>query len=184
MTNEIIISGFGGQGIMLMGQILANSAMNMDKKVTFFPSYGPEMRGGTANCTVVISDEEIASPVVSNPSIVIAFNLPSYHKFKKMLKKNGLLFYNSSLIELSDSQKKNKNEFAIPVSEIAQNMGNIRVANIVMLGYFTARTKLVSDKIVKKQIESAFKKKGDSIVNINLQAFEEGIKLSQGNAKK
>jgi len=175
MISEIIIAGFGGQGIMLMGQLLANAAMNEGKEVTFFPSYGPEMRGGTANCTVVISDEEIASPVVSNPSIVIAFNTPSYEKFKTILKKDGLLFANSSLIEIQKSGT-NKNEFIIPASEIAQNVGSIQTTNIVMLGFFINKTQLVTSKTVEKQIQSTFKKKGDAIIDLNLKAFKEGEK--------
>jgi len=175
MTDEIIIAGFGGQGIMLMGQILANAVMKEGKEVTFFPSYGPEMRGGTANCTVVISDEEIASPVVSNPSIVIALNAPSYEMFKKVLRKNGLLFANASLIEISKLSS-NKNEFTIPATEIAQNLGNIQTTNIVMLGFFVKKTQIVNDKTIEKQIQTTFKKKGDAIIDLNLKAFKEGEK--------
>ena len=99
MTHEIILAGFGGQGVMLMGQILTYAGMLENKHVSWMPSYGPEMRGGTANCTVVISDEPVGSPLVTNPGIVVAMNLPSMDKFEPTVKPGGVLLYNSSLIE-------------------------------------------------------------------------------------
>jgi len=133
MTTEIIFAGFGGQGVILAGKILALAGMNEDKYVSHIPSYGAEMRGGTANCSVIVSDEEVASPVIEKPDVVIALNKPSMTKFEELLKPNGLLIYNSSLIDIKPARKDIK-VIALPCTEIAMASNNPRGTNMVALG--------------------------------------------------
>lgn len=133
MTNEIIFAGFGGQGVILAGKILALAGMSEDKYVSHIPSYGAEMRGGTANCSVIVSDEEIASPVIEKPDVVIALNKPSMTKFEQQLKPNGLLIYNSSLIDVEPTRKDIR-VVALPCNEICAETNNPRGTNMVALG--------------------------------------------------
>ena len=133
MTTEIIFAGFGGQGVILAGKILALAGMSEDKYVSHIPSYGAEMRGGTANCSVIVSDDEVASPVIEHPDVVVALNLPSMVKFEPMLKKGGLLIYNSSLIN-EKPQRTDIRTIALPANELAEKCNNARGANMVVLG--------------------------------------------------
>lgn len=133
MTTEIIFAGFGGQGVILAGKILALAGMSEDKYVSHIPSYGAEMRGGTANCSVIVSDDEVASPVIEHPDVVVALNLPSMVKFEPALKKGGLLIYNSSLIS-EKPQRTDIRTIALPANEIAEQTNNARGANMVVLG--------------------------------------------------
>ena len=133
MTTEIIFAGFGEQGVILAGKILTLAGMSEDKFVSHIPSYGAEMRGGTANCSVIVSDEEVASPVIENPDVVVALNKPSMVKFEPQLKKGGLLIYNSSLIDIKPSRTDIR-YIALPANEIAAECKNERGANMVVLG--------------------------------------------------
>ena len=133
MTTEIIFAGFGGQGVILAGKILALAGMSEDKYVSHIPSYGAEMRGGTANCSVIVSDDEVASPVIEKPDVVVALNKPSMTKFEPMIKAGGILIYNSSLIDSKPSRKDIKS-IALPANEIAEKCNNARGANMVVLG--------------------------------------------------
>ena len=133
MTTEIIFAGFGGQGVILAGKILALAGMSEDKYVSHIPSYGAEMRGGTANCSVIVSDDEVASPVIEKPDVVVALNKPSMTKFEPMIKEGGLLIYNSSLIDSKPSRKDIK-IIALPANELAEKCNNARGANMVVLG--------------------------------------------------
>ena len=133
MKEEIIFAGFGGQGIMLMGKALSYAAMNNGKHVTWMPSYGAEVRGGTAHSMVIISDEIIASPVVKEPSMCIVMNRPSLQKFETKVKKNGFLIVNKSLIDI-DAERKDIDILNIPATSMASELGNLKVANMVMLG--------------------------------------------------
>ena len=133
MTTEIIFAGFGGQGVILAGKILTLAGMNEDKYVSHIPSYGAEMRGGTANCSVIVSDEEVASPVIEHPDVVVALNKPSMTKFETSLKKGGLLIYNSSLIDTVPSRKDIR-VLALPANDMAAETNNSRGANMVVLG--------------------------------------------------
>src|SRR5512139_3241904 len=137
MHEELIISGFGGQGALFAGQILSYAASEAGKFVTWIPSYGPEMRGGTAHCTVVISDEPIGSPLVRRPTSVIALNLPSFQKYEGLVKPSGLLVYNSSLID-ARPMRGDIRYAAVPANVIAEQLGNVRQANVVLLGAFLA----------------------------------------------
>jgi len=133
MTLEAIFAGFGGQGVMLIGQLLAYSGMYEGKNVSWFPAYGPEMRGGTANCSVVVSDDPVGSPVISEPDVLVAMNRPSLEKFEKLLKPGGILFYNTSLIDIKP-QRTDIKVIGIPANDIATELGNAKVANMVVMG--------------------------------------------------
>jgi 2-oxoglutarate ferredoxin oxidoreductase subunit gamma len=176
MTKEIIIAGFGGQGIVSSGIILAHGGLIEDKHVTFFPSYGAEMRGGTANCSVVISSEPVASPIVANPDIVIIMNEPSLARFEPQVKPNGLFFYNKTLIK---SEPKRKDLTIIPVeaSAIAEKLGQGRIANMVMLGIMAKRTHLISLDTLKEAQRRRYKKANDKQLALNDKALEHGYAL-------
>jgi len=143
MLIRTVIAGFGGQGVMSIGLNLAQAAMLEGKNVTWLPSYGAEVRGGTANCTVVISDEEIASPVASAPEFVVAMNQPSVMRFQNNIQSGGLFFINSSLVE-SEISRGDINIIKVPANSIAENLGSPKSANMVMLGAFTKKSGLVS----------------------------------------
>lgn len=177
MQHEIIFSGFGGQGVLLIGQMVAYSAMDVGLNVTWLPSYGPEMRGGTASCTVVVSDKPIGSPVVSSPGIAVVMNRPSLDKFGPTVKKDGLLFINSSLVDVRSGRSDIK-EILVPCNDLAAKLGNPRAANIIMLGALIGRTKMLSEAAIKARIEYTFKKKGDDLVKFNYKAFDEGAKAA------
>jgi 2-oxoglutarate ferredoxin oxidoreductase subunit gamma len=178
MTHEIILAGFGGQGVMLMGQILTYAGMLEDKYVSWMPSYGPEMRGGTANCTVVISDVPVGSPLVTKPSIVVAMNLPSMDKFEEAVKPGGVLFYNSSLI---DQQPARTDIKVVPVAAngIANELGNSRVANMVVLGALLATQQVVSLESVHKALRKALPAHRHNLLPLNEQALAKGMESVQ-----
>ena len=134
MNKEMIFAGFGGQGVMLMGQILAYAGMLEGQQVSWFPAYGPEMRGGTANCSIIIGDEPVGTPIVTEPSVVVAMNLPSLDKFEPMLHADGTLLINSSLIDRKPHRTDIKTYY-VPCNDIAQELGNLKVANMVMVGF-------------------------------------------------
>jgi 2-oxoglutarate ferredoxin oxidoreductase subunit gamma len=177
MQREVIFAGFGGQGILLIGQMLAYAGMDEGLNVTWLPSYGPEMRGGTASCTVVVSDQPVGSPVISSPEIAVVMNRPSMDKFGPTVKKDGYLFINSSLIDIRSGRSDIK-EILVPCNELAAGLGNPRAANIIMLGALIGRTNIMPEKAVKGRIEYAFKKKGGELVKQNYTAFEAGKKAA------
>ena len=152
MLIKTVFAGFGGQGVLLMGRNLAQAAMLEGKNVTYFPSYGAEVRGGTANCTVAISDEEIASPVASSPEFVVVMNEPSLVRFQNQVQTGGLLFVNSSLID-TEIARGDIDGVRVPASEVAENLGDPKSANMVMLGAFTKRSSLVSIDTVMESLE-------------------------------
>ncbi len=177
MQSEVMFAGFGGQGIMLIGKILAHAAMEDGYEVAWIPSYGPEMRGGTAYCTVVISDRPIGSPIIKNPMHLVAMNRPSLEKFAPTVKPRGVVLINSSLIPV-DSSRSDVDELKVPVVDIAAALGNARAANIVALAAFIARSGVVSLDALKKCVEHEFAKK-PKLIPLNLQAIEEGVKAAQ-----
>ena len=176
MTKQIIIAGFGGQGIVSSGIILAHAGMIEDRHVTFFPSYGPEMRGGTANCSVVVSSEPVASPIFTDPDIVVLMNEPSLTRFEPMVKANGLLFFNKTLIK---SKPKRKDIAVIPVeaNAIAEELGQSRIANMVMLGVMAKKTELLKLETLKKAQRKRFTKANEEQLNLNDKALEKGYGL-------
>ncbi len=139
MTTEILLAGFGGQGILFAGKQLAKTAMHNDKNVSWLPSYGPEMRGGSANCSVIISDSEIGSPIINRPDILIAFNLPSFDKFEPKIKEGGILIANSSLIAAKSARDDIK-AYYIPATQLASDNGLEGGANVIILGYLLKLT--------------------------------------------
>ena len=176
MTQELIIAGFGGQGVMSMGQLLAYAAMLEGKKVTFLPSYGPEMRGGTANCTVVISDEAVGSPVISDPSTLIAMNLPSLDRFELTVRPGGFIVVNSSLIERK-VQRDDVTSVRVPANDIAQELGNLRVANMVALGAYLGKSKAVGFDAIIESLKKALPARRHDLIPLNRQALERGAAL-------
>jgi 2-oxoglutarate ferredoxin oxidoreductase subunit gamma len=178
MTHEIVMAGFGGQGVMLMGQLMTYAGMLENKHVSWIPSYGPEMRGGTANCSVIISDEPVGAPIVSEPTTVVAMNLPSLDKFEASLQAGGNLIINSSLIE-REAKRSDVKVFLVPSNDIANELGNAKVANMVVLGTIIAATKAVSQESVLKAFAKMFAKKPE-LLAINEQAIKRGAALVEG----
>ena len=172
MLVKTIISGFGGQGVLSIGLSLAQAAMLEGKHVTYLPSYGAEVRGGTANCTVAISNEEIASPVASNPEFVIAMNHPSFTRFQNQVQSGGVLFLNSSLIQ-AETLRGDIEVVRVPSDDIAEKMGNRKSANMVMLGAFIKKSNLVSLDSVVEGLKYTLKKK-QKLMAINKEALTMG----------
>ena len=175
MLIKAIFAGFGGQGVLSMGLSLAQAAMLEGKHVTYLPSYGPEVRGGTANCTVAISDEEIASPVASAPEYVVAMNKPSLIRFQNQIESGGLLFINSSLME-AEISRGDIDLVEVPASAIAEELGSPRSANMVMLGAFTRKSNLVSLSTLIDGLENTLKHK-KKLMAINKKALMAGYEL-------
>ena len=176
MLERIIISGFGGQGIMLIGRLLAYAGMIEGKKVAWMPSYGPEMRGGTANCTVIISSNEIGSPVVSHPKILIAMNQPSLDKFEANVSKDGLIILNDSLIE-REVKRNDIKVIKIPADDIADKLGNSRAANMVVLGAYVEQSEIVKMDTIFKALEKALAGRNKKLLEINKEALKKGAEL-------
>ncbi|MEW6663228.1 MAG: 2-oxoacid:acceptor oxidoreductase family protein [Bacillota bacterium] len=176
MQQEVIVAGFGGQGILLAGQLLAYAGLMENKEVAWFPSYGPEMRGGTANCTVIVSPRRISSPVVEEPSAALVFNLPSLLKFESKVKPGGLLLINSTLVE-RQPERKDLYAYLVPANEVAQSLGHIRVANMVMLGAYLELTRAVSMASVLKVLEKTLPEQSRYLLPVNQKAMELGAQV-------
>ncbi len=173
MLLKTVFSGFGGQGVLMMGYVLAWAGLHEEKHVTFLPAYGAEVRGGTANCTVVISDEEIASPVASSPEYVVAMNYPSMLKYENMIKSGGTMFLNSDLIRQRPSRT-DIDIVAVPANSLAHELGNDRSLNMVMLGAVVAVTGIVSQEAVFKAIETVLEGKKTNVIKMNQDACARG----------
>jgi 2-oxoglutarate ferredoxin oxidoreductase subunit gamma len=176
MLEEVIIAGFGGQGVMLMGRLLAYAGMLEGRKVAWMPSYGPEMRGGTANCTVIISSEEIASPIVPHPKSIIVMNTPSLDKFEPTVQKDGLIIINKSLID-QKAKRDDVGVVRVPANDIANKLGNLKVANMVILGSYIKNSGTVKMKTIFKTLEKTLTGHKQKLIAINKLALEEGAKL-------
>ncbi|RZB30004.1 MAG: 2-oxoglutarate ferredoxin oxidoreductase subunit gamma [Desulfobacteraceae bacterium Eth-SRB1] len=179
MQSEIMFAGFGGQGVLLIGKILAYTAMEEGYEVAWVPSYGPEMRGGTAYCTVVISDKPIGSPIIKNPMHLVAMNRPSLEKFAPTVKPGGVILINSSLIPIK-SGRSDVDELLVPVNDIATDIGNIRAANIVALAAFVARSKVVNFELMRESVKKEFAKKA-KFIPLNMEAIDRGKKAATGS---
>jgi len=179
MQTEIKFAGFGGQGILLSAKLLAYAAMKQGSFVAWVPSYGPEMRGGTAYCTVVISDKLIGSPIIKNPTHLVAMNRPSLEKFVDDVKPGGIVFINKSLIP-AGSDRKDITQLVVPINEIAIKAGSVRAANIVALASFVAKSKLVDLDLLKECIKGEFAAKA-KIIPLNMKAFDEGVDFANNN---
>ncbi len=171
------LSGFGGQGVISAGILLAYAGMLDGKNVSFFPSYGAEMRGGTANCSVVISDDEVASPVVTTPDVAVVFNEPSFAKFEPLVKKGGILIVNSSLVN-SKSKRNDIRIIEIPLNLIADRLGNAKVINMVAVGLLSKLTNSVKKESLVKALPNVYNKLKPEIIEINKRAIEEGYNFT------
>lgn len=169
-TTKLFFAGSGGQGILLMGQMVTYAAMLEDKSSTFLPSYGPEMRGGTANCTVVVSDKPVSCPLIYEADAIVVMNLPSLIKFEPMVKPGGVLLVNSSIVD-QPAKRTDIKVITVPVNEIAKELGNIKVANIVMLGALVRSTNVVSEKSVEAVMHKTFTGSKAKLIEINMRAL-------------
>jgi len=176
MLDEIIIAGFGGQGVMSMGQLLAYAGMLENKKVAWIPSYGPEMRGGTANCAITISDGEISSPLVTEPSVCIVMNKPSLEKFEPTIKTGGLLFINTSLID-AKPKRQDIGIYEIKANEIANEIGNSKVSNMVMLGAVLEVIKSVSPDSILESLRNVLPPQRHNLIPLNAEALKRGAEV-------
>ncbi len=173
VSEKVIIAGFGGQGVMLMGQLLSYTATATELNTLWFPSYGPETRGGTANCSVTISEGNVNSPVISTPDSIIIMNKPSLDKFQNKLKKGGNLFLNSSLVT-DVKLRDDVNVYQVAVNDIAIKLGNLKVANMVMLGAYLEVTKLFDPESVLEILKKKFTGSKAALIEINKEALEAG----------
>lgn len=180
MQNDVILAGFGGQGILLIGKMLAYAGMQEGKEVSWLPSYGPEMRGGTCNCTVVISDRPVGSPVIQRPGAVLAMNLPSLEKFESDVRAGGFLLINTSLIDRR-SDREDIKIIEVPANTIAQELGNSRGANMVALGAYIGATGAVTMEQIEAVVRQTFAAK-PSVIDVNLEALHKGYDLGREHA--
>ncbi len=175
-THEVLMAGFGGQGVMSMGTLLAYAAMLEGKHVSWMPSYGPEQRGGTANCAVVVSDKPVGSPVVTEPMTLFVLNKPSLAKFESKVRPGGLILVNTSLID-TKVQRTDVRVIEIPANDIARELGEDRVANMVLLGAFIEATGLVSIRSVTESLKKALPPHRHNLIPVNEQALDRGRAL-------
>lgn len=180
MHSEIILAGFGGQGVLLIGKLLAYAGMKAGKEVTWMPAYGPEMRGGTCNCTVVLSDNQIGAPVTKNPHGLIVLNLPSLDKFEDSVRPNGVVVVNTSLINRLPHRT---DLIVVPVAcnDVAKEAGTAKAANMVALGAFLGASQLVDPQLVKGALEETFATR-PKLVPINLVALAKGFEIGMAHA--
>ncbi|MCL5265920.1 MAG: 2-oxoacid:acceptor oxidoreductase family protein [Chloroflexi bacterium] len=177
MHEDIVLSGFGGQGVMFAGQLLAYAGLREGKHVAWVPSYGPEMRGGTAHVTVVVSDEEIGSLIVAHPTVAVVMNLPSFERFVPAVKPGGLLIVNSSLIA-ETVDRDDILTLRVPANDISLELGNDRLANMVMVGALLASRPVVSKESVVESLKKILPERRQRLLEINEQAMQRGIECS------
>ncbi len=178
MQKELVIAGFGGQGVMLAGELLAEAGKEEGRYVTFLPSYGPEMRGGTANCDVIVSDEPIASPVIGHPEAAIIMNLPSLDKFEPLMKENGLLVLNKTLIP-KEVQRKDLRVIQIDAQTVAKELGNEKVVNMILLGAYNEIEKTVKLETLKNALKHFLTGKKEKLIPVNEKALEKGAEIAR-----
>lgn len=178
MQKEIIIAGFGGQGVLFGGQVLAYAAMDTGKDVTWIPSYGPEMRGGTANCTVVIADHEIGSPLVKNPPLAIVLNLPSFDKYEEMLAPGGTLIVNQSMVDHAP-RRNDIHVIFVPCNEIAEEIGDKKLMNMVAMGALLSALPEVKVQDVEKALEGHLPARHKHLLPKNYEALKRGFEHAQ-----
>ena len=177
MKKEMIFAGFGGQGVMLMGRLVAYSGMTEEYHVSWMPSYGPEMRGGTANCTVIVSEKMIPSPLSSKPDIVVAMNLPSMLKFVDKIKPGGKIYINESLIN-QEVEREDIEVIKVPANKIANELGESRIANMVMLGSIICKEEFLPLNTVKTSLKEVLPPHRHNLLEINNEALDRGCALA------
>ena len=176
MTQEIIFAGFGGQGILFAGKVVAYAGMNEGKNVSHLPSYGPEMRGGTANCSVIVSDEPVASPVITDPTSLVVMNGPSLDKFENSVVKGGKIFIDSTLIS-RDVERNDVEVFKIDATNLANKMGLPKLANIIMVGKLVKETGLFTYDEIKKAVTKMVPPSKPELLENNMKAFDTGYNV-------
>ena len=176
MNEELIIAGFGGQGVLSMGMTLAYAGMVEDKQVAWIPSYGPEMRGGTANCTVIVSDTNVSSPIISTYDTAIVLNQPSLEKFEAKVKPGGMLIYESNSI-LNPPMRKDIDIYAIPAAVEADKIGNKKTMNMIILGAFLGKKPLVSVKAIMEGLSKVLPERNHHLLPVNEKALKHGMDL-------
>ena len=179
MQQETIISGFGGQGTLFAGQLLAFAAMDAGKHVTWLPSYGPEMRGGKARCTVIVSDEEIGAPLIRRPTSAVVLNIPSFEAFEPLVRPGGVLVVNSSLVP-NRSERTDIQVFHIPATDMALEMGDIRLANSICLGLLATATGIADVSAVGAALEHHLPARHRNVLALNHAALRRGVELAAG----
>jgi len=177
MQKEIIIAGFGGQGVLFAGQVLAYAAMDSGKEVTWIPSYGPEMRGGTANCTVIIADDEIGSPLVKNPPLAISLNLPSFDKYEELLASGGTLVVNKSMVD-RNAKRDDIHVIFVPCNEIAEEIGDKKLLNMVAVGALLTALPELSIQDVEKALEGHLPERHKHLLPKNYVALKRGFEAA------
>jgi 2-oxoglutarate ferredoxin oxidoreductase subunit gamma len=182
MQTEIIIAGFGGQGILFAGQLLAYAALDAGLEVTWIPSYGPEMRGGTANCTVTIADEEIGAPTVRHPKAAMLFNLPSFDKYEPLITPGGVCIANQSLMDRG-FRRSDLKAVLIPANEIAEALGDKRLTNMVMTGALLELLPVLSIEAVEKSLAAHLPQRHQHLLPLNSKALREGAVFAQNALK-
>ena len=178
MTNKIILAGFGGQGILFLGKKIAVSGMEKGLNVTWLPSYGPEQRGGTCNCSVILSDTDISSPIIGDPNIVVAFNIQSYEKFMPRITSGGTLFADSTLIDKRPERDDIKSYF-IPATQIANDLGNPKLVNVVMLGFFIKNTDIFTADYIRSAITDSLPASKAALREANAKAYDAGCAYAE-----
>ena len=175
MTHETLFAGFGGQGVLLAGRLLVYAGMIAGKEGSFMPAYGPEMRGGTASCSVIVSDEPVGSPVINKPELLVALNKPSLHKFEPLMQPGGVVIINSSLIDEKAARTDIK-AYYVPMNDMAQKLGNPKALNMVALGALLGATKMLDTHYFRDVLAKNFASKPE-IIDSNMKALESGIEF-------
>ncbi len=174
MTSKILIAGFGGQGILFAGKVLAYKGLVEEKQLSWLPSYGPEMRGGTANCNVIISDEPVGSPIVDDPDVLIVMNLPSLDKYESAAKKGSKIFVDSTLISRK-VEREDVDAYYIPATKMAQELGVPTLANMIMLGKVIKETGVVSFEGMEDALKKVVSARKANLIDVNLKAIKAGF---------
>jgi 2-oxoglutarate ferredoxin oxidoreductase subunit gamma len=177
MSYDIVLAGFGGQGILFLGKLIATAGMLEGKEVSWIPSYGPEMRGGTANCSVVVSERRIGTPVVSCPNVLVAMNRPSLEKFEPKMAPGGFLLVNRTLIEIPHTRT-DIEVASVELTGLASTLGNTRLANVVALGALIARVPIVSRDGVVAALQKELSGKKAALLDLNLTALDAGMQAA------
>jgi 2-oxoglutarate ferredoxin oxidoreductase subunit gamma len=181
METSIIISGFGGQGVLFGGQLLAYAGMDNGRFVTWIPSYGPEMRGGTANCTVIISDEPVGAPIVAQPDIALVFNQPSYAKYEPLVRPDGLLVVNNSIV-VADAPRTDLEVVQIPANELAAEFGTSKMLNLAMIGAMLARNPVLPIAALEQALRDHLPVSKQQFLQGNLDVLHAGFRAAAETA--
>jgi 2-oxoglutarate ferredoxin oxidoreductase subunit gamma len=179
MHEEVIVSGFGGQGALFAGQLLTYTGMDEGWHVTWFPSYGPEMRGGTAHCIVILSDDDIGSPIIRQPTMCIVMNPPSMDKYEPLIRCGGLLVANSTLVR-ARSDRDDIETVYVPANELAAELGNVKMANVVLLGAMLGKREILPIESIKRTLEQHIPERRKHIIEPNKRALDRGVQFVRG----